>query len=230
MGRSDFMSFILSFLFVILIVVSAFMQASDNALKKVISPGLTTCCGLLVLYGALSGTAPLLQGVVLGVALLFLALSDFTFEASQAKPNLFPLAMIFGVLSGFIIGITFNMVAYLKGVPPLVLIVFLVIGVIAAVLVYRYLKVEQALKIPVFIYLVQAAILMAGGLSSLYSGNFYFAIWGIFLFVSDSLVGIRAFPNPERPIRWLNHYRILFAIIVIYYAAQYALVSWALQY
>lgn len=105
------MTFILSFLFVILIIVSAFLQASDNTLKKIICPGLTACCGLLVLYGAVSGTAPLLQGVVLGVALLFLALSDFTFERSETKPDLFPLAMIFGVLSGFIIGITFNVTA-----------------------------------------------------------------------------------------------------------------------
>jgi hypothetical protein len=122
-------TFILSFLFVILIIVSAFLQASDNALKKIICPGLTACCGLLVLYGAVSGTAPLLQGVVLGVALLFLALSDFTFERSETKPDLFPLAMIFGVLSGFIIGITFNVTANFKDIPLLVHLVFFVIGV-----------------------------------------------------------------------------------------------------
>ena len=79
-GEEGIVTFILSFLFVILIIVSAFLQASDNALKKIICPGLTACCGLLVLYGAVSGAAPLLQGVVLSVALLFLALSDFTFE------------------------------------------------------------------------------------------------------------------------------------------------------
>ena len=62
-GEEGIVSFILSFLFVILIIVSAFLQASDNALKKIICPGLTACCGLLVLYGAVSGTAPLLQGV-----------------------------------------------------------------------------------------------------------------------------------------------------------------------
>jgi hypothetical protein len=222
------LSFILSFLFVGLILISAFLQASDNALKRIICPGLTACCGLLVLYGALSGTAPLLLVVVLSVALLFLALSDFTFERSVTRPDLFPLAMIFGLLSGFIIGITFTVEAYLKGIPPLIHIAFFVIVVIAALLVYRVLKVERALKIPVLIYLVQAVILLTGGLASLYTGNIHFAIWGIFLFVSDSLVGIRAFPEPDRPIRWLNQYRILFAIIVIYYAAQYALVSWAL--
>jgi len=221
-------SFILSFLFVGLILISAFLQASDNALKKIICPGLTACCGLLVLYGAVSGTAPLLSGVVLSLALLFLALSDFTFERSETNPDLFPLAMIFGVLSGFIIGITFNVAAILKGISPLVHLVFFGIAVIAAVFVYGYLKVDGALKIPVTIYLVQAVILLAGGLVSLYTGNIYFAIWGIFLFVSDSLVGVRAFPNPEKPNRWINQYRILFAIIVIYYAAQYALVSWAL--
>ena len=164
----------------------------------------------------------------MSVALLLLSLSDFTFERSETRPDLFPLAMIFGVLSGFIIGITFNVAANLKGIPSVVHLVFFVIGVLAVVLVYRYLKVEGALKIPVFIYLVQAVNLLLGGLASLYTGNIYFAIWGIFLFVSDSLVGVRAFPNPEKPVRWLNQYRILFAIIVIYYAAQYALVSWAL--
>jgi len=39
-GEEVNVSFILSFLFVILILASAFMQASDNALKKTISPGL----------------------------------------------------------------------------------------------------------------------------------------------------------------------------------------------
>lgn len=222
------MAFFLSFLFVGLILISAFLQASDNTLKRIICPGLTACCSLLVLYGALSGSASLLLGVVLSVALLFLALSDFTFERSVTRPDLFPLAMIFGVLSGFIIGITFNVEVSMKGIPPLTHIAFFVIAVIAAVQVYRVLEVEDALKIPVLIYLVQAVVLLAGGLASLYVGNIHFAIWGIFLFVSDSLVGIRAFPDPDRPIRWLNQYRILFAIIVIYYAAQYALVSWAL--
>jgi hypothetical protein len=58
-----------------------------------------------------------------------LALSDFTFERSETKPDLFPLAMIFGVLSGFIIGITFNVTANLKDIPLLVHLVFFVIGV-----------------------------------------------------------------------------------------------------
>ena len=82
--------------------------------------------------------------------------------------------------------------------------------------------------LPVYIYLVQAVILLAGGLSSLYTGNYAFGVWGIFIFLSDSLVGLRAFPNPQRPIPWLNGYRILFAIILIYYTAQFALVAWAI--
>jgi len=36
------------------------------------------------------------------------------------------------------------------------------------------------------------------------------------------------FPDKENPIHWLSEYRILFAIIVLYYSAQFALVSWAL--
>jgi hypothetical protein len=78
-------------------------------------------------------------------------------------------------------------------------------------------------------YLLQAVILLTGGLSSLYVGNYSFAIWGVFIFLSDSLVGIRAFPNPEKPIRWLSTRRILFIIFVLYYSAQYALVSWAIN-
>jgi len=69
---------------------------------------------------------------------------------------------------------------------------------------------------------------MAGGLSSLYVGNIYFAIWGVFIFLSDSLVGLRAFPSQKRPLPMLNNCRILFLIIVLYYAAQYALVAWSM--
>jgi hypothetical protein len=90
-GAGSLAAFILSFLFVILIDISAFMQASDNQLKKIVNPGLTACCGLLVLVGAISRAADRLQGVLLGAALLLLALNDFIFERSASKPDLFPL-------------------------------------------------------------------------------------------------------------------------------------------
>ena len=90
------------------------------------------------------------------------------------------------------------------------------------------LNVDPPYKIPIFVYLIQAVILLTGGLASLYIGNYAFAVWGIFIFLSDALVGIRAFQDKEKPVRWLSEYRILFAIIVLYYSAQYALVAWAL--
>ena len=90
------------------------------------------------------------------------------------------------------------------------------------------LRVEPSLRLAVYIYLVQAVILLAGGLACLFAGEYPFAVWGILLFVSDSLVGIRAFPNPERRIGWLSTYRILLAILVIYYTAQFAIVWWAI--
>ena len=150
------------------------------------------------------------------------------FERSADKPKLFPLAMVFGVISGFTIGILFILNARAEAISFWVLAVFAGTGIFLTAFVYRYLEVENDLKIPVYIYLVQAVLLLTGGLSALYIGNFYFAIWGIFIYISDTLVGIRAFPNPQKPIPVLTTQRILFLIIVIYYAAQYALVSWAL--
>jgi hypothetical protein len=193
----------------------------------VISPGLTAFCGLIVLYGTISGNVPLAQGLTVFVALLLLAASDFMFERSEAKPELFPVAMIFGVISGFTFGVFFNVVAFLAGVPVLVQVGCLVVGVVLAAFVYSYLKVDPSLKLAVYVYLVQAVILLAGGLACLFAGRAPFAVWGILIFISDSLVGIRAFPNPERRISWLSTYRILLAILVIYYPAQYAMVLWA---
>lgn len=218
---------IIPFVFVIGIIISTFLQASDNPLKKIGTPALTAGCGLIVLYAAISGSVPFVTGLVLAVALFLLASSDFTFEQSLSDAKLFPLAMVLGVVSGFSIGILFNMLAFKAGIPLLVQIGFFVIGIIAAMLVYRQLEVGSEFKLAISIYLVQAVILLAGGLASWYVGNYEFAVWGIFLFVSDSLVGIRAFPSSQKPKPWLNSYRILFAIIVIYYAAQYALVAWA---
>ena len=222
------MAFFLSVLFVIYIISSAFLQASDNPLKNKVSPGLTAFCGLLVLYGTIAGNVPFTQGIILCIALLLLASSDFVFEKSVTKPELFPIAIGFGVISGFTIGILFNVNAFAQGLPWAVFAGFAVIGVAASVFVYRMLKLDPAYKIPIFVYLIQAVILLTGGLASLYIGNYAFAVWGIFIFLSDALVGIRAFQDKEKPVRWLSEYRILFAIIVLYYSAQYALVAWAL--
>jgi len=222
------MTFFLSLLCIIHIIISAFLQASDNPLKNKVSPGLTAFCGLLVLYGSIAGNVPLIQGIILSIALLLLAASDFIFEKSTSKPELFPIAIGFGVISGFIIGILLNVNAFAQALPWPVFLGFVLIGVVASVVVYRMLKMDPAYKIPIFVYLIQAIILLTGGLASLYIGNYAFAVWGIFIFLSDALVGIRAFPDKENPIRWLSEYRILLAIIVLYYSAQYALVSWAL--
>jgi len=223
------MDFFLLILFVCCVVVSTFLQASGSSLKNIFSPGLTAFCGLLVLYGTITRDMAASNGLVLGSAVLLLAASDFTFEKSGERPALFPFSIVLGVVSGFIIGITFNLNAIASGISTLIHLGFFIFGVLAAAWVYRYLKVEPGLKLAIYIYLIQAVILLAGGLASLYIGSGYFAIWGIFLFISDSLVGIRAFPNPDKPIHWLDENRILFAIIVIYYTAQYALVVWALN-
>jgi hypothetical protein len=221
------MSFILSLLFVAFAVLSALLQGSDNPLKKVVSPGLTAFCALIVLVGTLSGNVPLAQGLTVFIALLLLAASDTMFEQSVAKPELFPVAMIFGVISGFTFGIFFNVVAFRAGVPVPIHAGCLVVGLVLAALVYSFLKVDPSLKLAVYVYLVQAVILLAGGLACLFAGQVPFAVWGILIFISDSLVGIRAFPNPDRRIGWLSTYRVLLAILVIYYPAQYAMVLWA---
>ena len=219
------MTYALTFLFIIWMLASAFMQAENNPKKNFVSPGLTAACGVLVLIGALTGSAPLRIGVILAIALLLLAGSDFTFERSTKKESLFPLAVVLGMLSGFTIGILINLTARISLVPH---IVFAVIAVAATVFVYRYLDVSKDMRLPITIYLVQAVILLTGGMASLYAGNIAFGIWGITIFLTDSLVGIRAFPSAKRPVKWLTTRRILFLIIVPYYAAQYALVNWAL--
>jgi len=219
------MTYALTFLFIIWMLASAFMQAENNPKKNFVSPGMTAACGVLVLIGALTGSAPLRIGVILAIALLLLAASDFTFERSTNKESLFPLAVVLGMLSGFTIGILINLTARISLVPH---IVFAVIAVAATVFIYRYLDVSKDMRLPITIYLVQAVILLTGGLASLYTGHTAFGIWGITIFITDSLVGIRAFPSAKRPVKWLTTRRILFLIIVPYYAAQYALVNWAL--
>ena len=193
------MTFPLSLIFVIYIIISAFMQASDNPLKDKVSPGLTAFCGLLVLYGAIAGNVPLTQGTILCIALLLLAASDFVFEKSTIKPELFPIAIGFGVISGFIIGITFNASAFSSGMSWSVFAGFAFMAVIASVFVYRMLKVDPSYKIPIYVYLFQTVVLLTSGLASLHVGNYAFAVWGIFIFLSDALVGIRAFPDKEIP-------------------------------
>ena len=215
-------------LFVAWITASAFVQAADHPLKKVISPGLTAACGVLVLTGTLMGNVPLRLGLTLAGAILLLAASDFTFERSEANPSLFTLAMVLGVLSGFIIGTAINLTA-LSSTPSIIHGFAFGIAFAAALFVYRYLAVPKELRIPVLVYLAQAVILLGGGLASFYSGNIHFGLWGVLLFVSDSLVGLRAFPNPQKPVRQLDASRILFGIIVIYYPALAVMVSWALM-
>jgi len=220
------MTFALTYIFILWMLISAFMQAEDNPDKNLVSPGLTAACGVMVLIGALTGSAPAPRlGIILAIALLLLAASDFTFERSTEKEGLFPLAVVLGVISGFTIGIMINLVA---GIPLVPHIIFAVIAIIATVLVYRYLDVSKDMRIPIYIYLIQTVILLTGGLASLYAGNTAFGIWGITIFITDSLVGIRSFPSAKRPIKWLSTRRILFLIIILYYAAQYALVTWSL--
>lgn len=222
------MSFALMLLFVIWLTLSAFLQAEDHPQKNYVSPALTAFCGFLLLVGTRQDNVASSVGWILFIALELLAVSDFLFERSVHKPDLFPLAMVFGVLSGFTIGVLFNWQAAAQGVPLWLHLLFLGVGIGATAVVYRYLQVEQALKIPVYIYLLQAIILITGGLSTLFAGLYHFAVWSIFIFLSDSLVGLRAFPNPQRAVPWLNNRRILRLIIVLYYPAQFALVTWAL--
>ena len=84
------------------IVASTYMQTSGHPLKKIISPGLTAACGLLVLAGGFIDSIPL--GLILAVAILLLAVSDFTFERTQDSPRLFVLALGLGKVNGFMIG------------------------------------------------------------------------------------------------------------------------------
>ncbi len=60
------MTFALTFLFIIWMLISAFMQAENNPKKNIVSPGLTAACGILVLIGALTGSAPPRIGIILG--------------------------------------------------------------------------------------------------------------------------------------------------------------------
>ena len=219
------MTYALTFLFIIWMLISTFMQVEDNPKKNFVSPGLTAACGIIVLIGALTGSAPTRNGIILAIALLLLAASDFTFERSTEKENLLPLAVVLGVVSGFTIGIMINLTARIPLVPH---IIFAVIAIAATVIVYHFLDVGKDMRIPIYIYLVQAVILLTGGMASLYAGHTAFGIWGITIFLTDSLVGMRAFPSIKRPIKWLTTRRILFLIIIPYYAAQYALVTWAL--
>ena len=221
------MAFLFSLLIVALAITSTFVQARDHILKRYISPALPACCGLLVCYGALTANVPRTEGLVVALALLLLATSDAVFEQSEDKPGLFPVAMLFGVVSGFLFGFLFNVVAVQAGVPLLVHVGCGLLGLLAAFMVYRYLDVEPALRVAVYVYLAQAVLLFAGGLASIFAGCYPFAVWGILLFFSDALVGLRAFPDAERPLAWLPPSRILPAILVIYYTALYGLVVWA---
>ena len=74
------MVFLLSFLFIIHIIISAFLQASDNPLKNKVSPGLTTFFGLLVSYGGIASNVPLTQSIILCTALLLLTASNFVVQ------------------------------------------------------------------------------------------------------------------------------------------------------
>jgi len=155
-------------LIVIYILISAFLQASDNPLEDKVSPGLTAFCGLMVLYGATVENVPLTQGVILCIALLLLAASDFVFEKSVTNSELFPIAIGFGVISGFIVCITLNVTAFSARLSWPVFAGLALIGVVASVLVYRMLKVDPPYKFPVYVYLFWAVILLTGGLTSLY--------------------------------------------------------------
>jgi len=86
------------------IVASTYMQTSGHPLKKIISPGLTAACGLLVLAGGFIDGVPLGLGLILAVAILLLAVSEFTFERTQDSPRLFVLALGLGKVNGFMIG------------------------------------------------------------------------------------------------------------------------------
>ena len=77
------------------------------------------------------------------------------------------MAIGFGVISGFVIGILFNVAAFSAGLFWVGHAGFLLVGVIASVFVYRMLKVDPPYKIPVYVYLFQGVILLTGGLAFL---------------------------------------------------------------
>jgi hypothetical protein len=222
------MRILLTVLFLVMMVISFWLQIRRAPLKDYLSPGLTALSSLIVLFGVRIQNVPWGIGVTMAGALLLLAASDFVFERSVTNEKLFPIALGFGMLSGFIIGITYNLNALDQGISPGILAAYFAIAVLVGIGVYRYLRVEPALRTAVLVYLVQVIILLAGGLASLTVGNPYFGLWGVFIFFSDTLVGLRAFPNPDRPIPWLTPPRILIAILTLYYTSQIAVMIWAL--
>jgi hypothetical protein len=219
---------IIETLFVALIIFAVFLQAANKPRKGLVSPLLPIFLGIITLLSSLLAGNPKYLGISFGIGFLLLGFSDYFFDLG--KDNLFPVAIGLGLISGLLIGVVLHIYAFNLGVNLFYYFIGSAIAIGAGFLVLFFADPPKEFKIPVYLYIVQIVILLAGGIAAGFVGNYYFLLWGILLFISDSLVGIRSFPNEKRKVPGLTVNRILMLILLVYYTAMFVMIKWAVEF
>lgn len=214
--------------------VNVYIQTAELPCRQFTTPIMTGSVGLLALIGLLSGRIKKYEGLVLTIAWLLAATGDIFFEKSRlaTDPEIAGQAFMIGVavflLAYLTFGVNFSILGFKAGLSKWVYIGAGIIAAIMGVLAYNTLQVPPEQNMLVVFYTIQAVILFFGGLVSLYRKYYTFAVIGILLFFSDTLVGMRSFGNPDVvPVYVSTH--ILIFILVTYYIPMLASIDYSLK-
>ena len=225
---------LLFYLFTGYAFINVYIQTAELPCRQFTTPIMTGSVGLLALIGLLSKRIKRNEGIILTVAWLLAAVGDIFFEKSRlaTDPNVAGQAFMVGVsvflLAYLTFGVNFSILGFRAKLPKQVYIGAGIIAAIMGVLAYNTLQVPAGQNMLVVFYTVQAVILLFGGLVSLYRKHYTFAVIGILLFFSDTLVGMRSFGNPAVVPAYVSTHILIF-ILVTYYIPMLASIDYSLD-
>jgi hypothetical protein len=222
------------FLFIALALASVYIQIENLGIRQITTPSMAAVTAICAAIGLIKGKIKANEGAMFIAAWALAACGDVCFELSRlsAAPEdivkYYMAAVVFFLVGYLIFGISFNIFGA-KARPGMwmaatAVLVSIAMGVVA----YLSLSVPPGQGALIVVYTAQGVILLCGGLLCLMSGRYHFAAIAILLFLSDWVVGMKDFGNPDIvPLFVKEHAFIL--IVVTYYLAMMASIDYSFK-
>jgi hypothetical protein len=222
------------FMFIALALTSVYIQTANLDIRQFTTPLMGAVVAICAVIGLVKARIKANEAAIFIAAWTLAACGDVFFEMSRlsATPEnagrFFVTAVVFFLVAYLIFGISFNIFGA-KARPSIwVVVAAVLVSVIAGVVAYRSLQVPPAQGALIVVYSAQGVILLCGGLLCLMAQRYHFAAIGILLFISDWIVGMRAFGNPDIVPLFVKQYALIL-ILVTYYIPMMASIDYSFR-
>jgi hypothetical protein len=219
------------FAFIALALTSVYIQTANLDIRQFTTPLMGTVVAVCAVIGLVKARIKAGEGAMFIAAWTLAACGDVFFEMSRlsATPEdagkFFVTAVALFLVAYLIFGISFNIFGAKAGPSLWAVAAAVLVSVAMGVVAYKSLQVPPAQGALIIVYSAQAVILLCGGLLCLMSRRYHFAAIGILLFISDWIVGLRAFGNPDIVPPFVKEYALIL-ILVTYYIPMMASIDY----